>query len=122
MKFKKLALFFIIFTSYYIQIETRTPPVKDTDYPDISCGKENPVKETDCTKYGTDSGMLSCWVSEKKDSKEGKCTLLSENRAKEMEIYPTNTFDNNEYWSCGNKSFYISINILLFFISLLLLY
>ena len=120
MKYKKLALFFIIFASYYIQIET-VAPVKNQDYPDISCGKEKPAKETDCTKYGTDSGMLCCWVVAK-NSEEGICTLISENRAVEMSIKPKYTFENGEYWSCENNSFYISINILLFFISLLLLY
>ena len=89
-------------------------PLNGTDYPNISCGKPKPKKEKDCTKYGTDSGMLCCWVSPSKSSSEGKCTLLSSNTAKDTKFkiegdkeFEETDSDGNKYWSCGNKSFYL---------------
>ena len=120
MKFKKATFFFIIFAFNYIKTEgTPKKPEKGVDYPDISCGKANPTKETHCTKYGTDSGMVCCWVK-KEGQSDGICTLISNNRAKNLGIVGNYDFVD-EYWSCGNKSFYIYLNMFLFFISILLL-
>ena len=100
-------------------------PKENEDYPNISCGKPNPKKEKDCTKYGTDSGMLCCWVSRAKDSEEGKkCTLLSQKTAEEkFKLEGEKTFDTS-YWSCGNKSFYLrtDISFIVILIVLTLLY
>ena len=45
--------------------DQNSPPKKGTDYPDITCGKSKPKKPKDCTNYGTDSGMLCCWIKKK---------------------------------------------------------
>ena len=39
-------------------------------YDELKCGKEDsPKKEKDCTKYGTGSGMVCCWISDESKSK-----------------------------------------------------
>ena len=106
-----------------LAVTSDTFPEKGVDYPNISCGKPNPKKEKDCTKYGTDSGMLCCWVSQSKDSSEGKCTLLSLNTAKDkFSINGAKEFidenKNKEYWSCGNNSFYLRTDF--FFVLILI--
>ena len=92
-------------------------PELNKDYPGISCGKPNPKKEKDCTKYGTDSGMLCCWVAGNKEDINGKCTLFSQKTAEEFHLSGAGQL-GNEYWSCGNKSFYLRADI--FFILILL--
>ena len=63
MKFKTPIILLIIFSSFnIIKTQTKKPPEKNVDYPGIECGKKNPKKEKDCTKYGTDSDMLCCYV------------------------------------------------------------
>ena len=119
--------YFIFF--YLINLVVgETGPRESEEYPNISCGKPNPKKEKDCTKYGTDSGMLCCWVSKAKGSDEGKkCTLLSEKTANEKFHFKDSkgekTFDDS-YWSCGNKSFYLrtDISFIVILIVLTLLY
>ena len=99
------------------------------NYPDIACGKENPKKEKDCTKYGTDSGMLCCMVSQKPDYSEGKCYLLSSHYGEEILKLKesngrkkfSNKDNNDEYWSCGNKCQYYNINLFFFVISIFLI-
>ena len=99
------------------------------NYPGISCGKENPKREKDCTKYGTDSGMLCCMVSERFDYSGGKCFLLSSHYAEEtLKIKDAggrkeffNKDGKKEFWSCGNKCEYYNINLLFFVISIFLI-
>ena len=115
MKSKNLIIILILF-SFINKIKNPVPPKLNEDYPGIKCGKDNPEKEKDCTKYGTDSGMLCCFV---KFSNETKiCTLLNIDTAKsnDFNIKGTHTFDNGDYWSCGNKSFNLSMNIFVFLI------
>ena len=123
MKFTKATFFFIILVFNYIkaepEAEEKKKPEKGVDYPDISCGKANPTKETHCTKYGTDSGMVCCWVK-KTDESDAICTLISDKSARSHGIEGNKNY-GDEYWSCGNKSFYIYLNMFLFFISILLL-
>ena len=124
-------LIFIILL--FVKAQDLQELVKGQDYPDIECGKKNPKKEKDCTKYGTDSGMLCCIVSDKENYEGGKCTLFSLAYAESLK------FDNKgrkafsvseddgktyskKYWSCGNNSLYLNINIFLFVISLFLLF
>ena len=98
-------------------------PKNGTDYFPIQCGKKSPKNPKDCTKYGTDSGMVCCWVSNGKNDNEGKCVLINNERARDLEIKGEHTFNDakeNKYWSCGNKSINLNINIILIFISLLL--
>ena len=94
-------------------------PQKDEDYPGISCGKPNPKKEKDCTKYGTDSGMLCCWVENQDKSSVAECTLLSQKTAESENfgIKGIEEFDD-KYWSCGNKSFHLNADI--FFVLILI--
>ena len=94
--------------------ESAPKPVEE-----LTCGKSSPKKETDCTKYGTGSGMLCCWVSESKKDTNGKCYLLPQTLAESDthgingEKLFQNSTDGNNYWSCGNKSNFMSINIII---------
>ena len=107
--------FLLIISLIVISIcdETQTPP---TIVSDLTCGKSSPKKEKDCTKYGTGSGMLCCWV--KKSGDGGKCFLIPESKADEAGIDGAKTFTSGDYWSCGNKSTYINISIVLFLLVL----
>ena len=94
-----------------------TKPIIDMDYPRITCGKKNPKKHKDCTKYGTDSGMLCCYVEI-----QGKyigCYLLSEKMADLKEIKGDKTFPDEEAWHCGNNSNFLKIKLAFIFIALL---
>ena len=117
--------FLILISITYLGVKSDTAPVEGIDYPGISCGKKNPKKEKDCTKYGTDSGMLCCWIAKVKGG-EGQCTLLSQKTAEEtFHFKGENEFDGNsewKYWSCGNKSFYLRTDIFLILIVLALLF
>ena len=120
-----IILFVFLISFNFIIAEEVEPPIINVDYPNITCGKTNPTKQTDCTKYGTDSGMLCCWVSN--EQKEGQfCTLLSYKAAGEKGITGEKTFTKGEekyrYWDCGNKAFYLNLNTLFFFTSLLLFF
>ena len=90
------------------------PPVKGEVYPGIDCGKENPKKEKDCTKYGTDSGMLCCYV--KNDNGTNFCTLLNKKVAEEKFKIDGALKIGDQNWSCGNKSFNLCLNLALFLI------
>ena len=115
MKSKNLMMILILF-SFINKIKNLDPPELGKHYPGIKCGKDNPEKEKDCTKYGTDSGMLCCFVKRSNETKI--CTLLNIDIAKKdtINIKDTQTFDGDEYWSCGNKSFNLSMNIFVFLI------
>ena len=127
MKIKKYIISLIIIFSIHINLikaqdgleKKRDPPVLGVDYPGISCGKKNPKKESDCTKYGTDSEMLCCYI-EVGDKKY--CTLFYDKkaRAREIGISPENNFNDKSRWNCGNRSFYLSINIILLLILIFL--
>ena len=85
---------------------------------DLTCGKDSPKKDTDCTKYGTGSGMLCCWVSSDESSDSGKCYMIPETKADKYNIDGTKKFEseadaNKRYWSCGNKSSFININTIM---------
>ena len=82
---------------------------------ELTCGKSHPKSEKDCTKYGTGSGMLCCWVAKAKSDKSGKCYLLPESLANSKGIDGSKEFTTGEYkyWSCGNKSIYLKINIII---------
>ena len=84
----------------------------------LTCGKEEPNKQTDCTKYGTDSGMYCCWVAKDEFDKEGQCYLISLKKIERSGIDGCAQFKDS-YWSCGNFSTYIKINI---FVGMLILF
>ena len=79
----------------------------------LTCGKEKPSKQTDCTKYGTDSGMYCCWVANDENDTKGKCHLISLKKIEKSGIDGCAQFIDT-YWSCGNFAFYIQINIIFF--------
>ena len=95
---------------------------KDSEGPvtktNLTCGKKNPKKQSDCTKYGTDSGMYCCWVAINEDDDNGSCHLISGTKIERIKIDGCAQF-KDYYWSCGNSSCYIKINIV--FIGLLIL-
>ena len=84
----------------------------------LTCGKTNPKVQTDCTKYGTDSGMYCCWVAENENDDNGSCYLISGAKIERIKIDGCAQFTDS-YWSCGNSSCYMEINII--FIGLLIL-
>ena len=121
MKVKKnlIILSIILFMNITnVNLQGRAPQL-NVDYPGIPCGKELPKKEKDCTKYGTDSGMLCCYVLDKNKTRR-RCELMNENTAVSFSIKPENNFTDEESWSCGNKSYYYNINIILFLILIFL--
>ena len=99
---------------------------------ELTCGKSidgSPKEETDCTKYGTGSGMLCCFVAEKskKDGGDGTCYLLPESLGTYIKKNGgSKLFENPKpgqkpYWSCGNKSYFLNIDIIMIFLILFLL-
>ena len=121
MKSKKQIIFLIIIFNIVNVIKSQgDSPQLGTDYPGIKCGKDKPKKEADCTKYGTDSDMLCCYVENLNDGSK-RCTLFYKKRAEDgFGIDPENSFSNGEKWNCGNKSFYLSINLFIILISIFL--
>ena len=119
MKIKKYFITFAIIFLMNINIikteENDAIPLQGRDYPLIECGKKNPKKGTDCNKYGTDSGMLCCFV-EFKDEEKKFCTLLYQKTAEDKFHIDGYKDFGQQKWDCGNKSFYININIILFLI------
>ena len=86
----------------------------------LTCGKEHPRNQMDCTKYGTDSGMYCCWVAKDENDSNGTCHLISLTKIERSGIDGCAQFSDS-YWSCGNFSNYIKTNkmiILLMIISL----
>ena len=87
----------------------------------LTCGKENPKSEKDCTKYGTGSGLLCCWIAESGEASstlDGKCYLIPESKADGHNIDGCAEFENDKkkYWSCGNSSSYLKAITVLFVI------
>ncbi len=84
----------------------------------LKCGKERPNKQTDCTNYGTDSGMYCCWVAKDEYDTNGECRLISLAKIERNEIDGCAQFIGS-YWSCGNYSNYIKNNrIIIIFVLL----
>ena len=117
MSINKLFLISILINICLLQ----DPPEVKTE---LECGKEYAEKEKDCTKYGTGSGMLCCWVAETKDGK-GECFLipqdLAENAGIEGEKYFEDTTYKYKYYSCGNKSSYLNYNIIMILLAIFVL-
>ena len=79
----------------------------------LKCGKDEPKDQTECTKYGTDSGMYCCWVAKDENDNNGECHLISLAKIERSGIDGCAQFTDS-YWSCGNISIYIKINKFLF--------
>ncbi len=112
----------VIFILLLIFINTADYPEYNTQ---LKCGKENPKEAEDCTPYGTGSGLLCCWVSESKTSKVGDCYLYPHNIKEKFGVSGEKTFDisgtktnTNNFWSCGNKSSYMNINLIMILLAL----
>ena len=117
MSINKIFLFLAFISLFWCQDELDKSP---DPIGDLVCGKESPKKETDCTKYGTGSGMLCCWVANDKNS-QGSCYLLPSTIADTKGIDGEKEFINGtyKYWSCGNNSTYLNINIIIILLILL---
>ena len=97
---------------------------------ELTCGKSidgSPKNEKDCTKYGTGSGMLCCFVGDDVSDKSGQCYLLPESlgsaikTAKGAKKFTNLKEGQKAYWSCGNKSYFLTINSIMIFLILFLL-
>ena len=115
----KITIFLFINSLTFINntFEDKAPKVGD-EYPGINCGKKEPKKPEDCTKYGTDSWMLCCWVSNSKNNREnGECLLLSTKMANLKNLKGEKEFieseDSKYYWNCGNDSSFINIKFMI---------
>ena len=120
MSINKLLLFSLLFNLFYaVENDLKPPTIED----ELKCGEEKPEDEKDCTKYGTGSGMVCCYISTL-DKKKAKCRLVPDNLARERNIKGSQTFptyteqQDAQYWDCGNNSNYIHQE--LFYILLLM--
>ena len=92
-------------------------------YDELTCGKDDPEEPEDCTKYGTGSGMVCCWISDESKS-NGKCRLVPNELARDSGIRGTFTFNfqsGKQYWDCGNNANYLYSNFLMILLILILL-
>ena len=113
----------IFFLSLLVKLFAQDEP--PTIYDDLICGKETPKKPKDCTKYGTGSGMVCCWISDVSKT-NGICRLVPESTAEAAKIDGEYTFEaysdpNKRYWDCGNKANYTYFNLVIILMFLLLL-
>ena len=116
-----IILNFIILNIIYA-FDNDDPPKIFEDYPNITCGKKNPKKYTDCTKYGTYSGMLCCWISSNQyETNDAECTILSNKMAKLKGIYKQRSFimgEGKRFWACGNNTAYLNLKFIYLFLIL----
>ena len=122
MHYKIISIIIIFFSSFQKIICERCGKygkefyINDKDGPftntGLSCGKKNPKKQEDCTKYGTDSGMYCCWVARDENDNNGKCYLISEKKIERSGIDGCAQFIES-YWSCGNYSEKSATNLII---------
>ena len=103
----KLILLLVLF-NLSISADTSSHPKIQNE---LTCGEENsPEDPEDCTKYGTGSGFVCCWISDTKNSK-GICRLIPDSVAREHGISGSKTYtssvDGKNYWDCGNDSTFL---------------
>ena len=96
-----------------------------TTYDELSCGDDEPEEPSDCTDYGTGSGMVCCWISNEAKTK-GICRLVPDDTARDQGISGEKTFSsysdvNKRYWNCGNKANFIYFNLAFILLLLFLL-
>ena len=119
MKENKIMIFLLSFTLIPLIIceDYNTLTSLENHHPNLPCGKSNPKKDTDCIKYGTDSGFCCCFIIDVNDQSKKKCRLLSLTLAESIDILkdgkPKVFIDDGEIWECGNYSSYINIHIFL---------
>ena len=121
----KLILFSLLFNLFISEDSTKDPP---DIFDKLKCGEEDsPEDEEDCTKYGTGSGMVCCYISTR-DKKNARCRLVPNNIAREQNIRGIQTFtkagvdEDKRYWNCGNSSNYIYIQLLNILLLMILLW
>ncbi len=121
MSINKIILISLLINLFIAQDSSQNHP---DYYDELYCGKKNPKKVKDCTKYGTGSGMVCCWIG-KDENTNGKCRLIPDETARQHGISGNKKFISSiadeQYWDCGNKSnfiFFNLVNILLFLILL----
>ena len=102
----KKNLFLILVILLKITISSDQLDFKDN----ISCGKK-PTDSTKCSKYGTDSGFLCCYI--RKQNEEPYCRLIAQKKAESLGIKGELTI-NGTYYECGNSSNYINISLFIF--------
>ena len=104
---KFLNMFILFLALFNLSISADDPP---QFYDALTCGEENsPEDPEDCTKYGTGSGMVCCWISDSKNSK-GRCRLVPDSTAREHGISGTKTYtgySGKNYWDCGNDASFL---------------
>ena len=88
--------------------------IKSSDSEDfksyITCGKK-PTDSTKCSKYGTDSGFLCCYI--RIQNEEPYCRLIEKKKAESLGIKGELTI-NGTYFECGNSDNYINISLFIF--------
>ena len=101
MKFQSQIILIILLS--FINRFKADAPVLGKDYPGIKCGKDKIKKEKDCTKYGTDSGMLCCYVKFSNNTKI--CTLLNMDTAKSKDFEIKGSKDFGNEYCCPEPSY-----------------
>ena len=118
---KLLNKLILLLALFNLSISADTPPAI---HDELTCGEENsPEDPEDCTKYGTGSGMVCCWISDSKNSK-GRCRLVPDSTAREHGISGTKTYTNKpgkNYWDCGNDASFLFLKFAYIFLFLILL-
>lgn len=93
--------------------------------PSLSCGKKDPKKEKDCSKYGTDSDFVCCYIEKKSDGSK-ECKLASYDSAKAFGIKGKQHVYEGEnevaYIDCGNNAFGIKYTFKALMVLLLLFF
>ena len=130
MSINKFLLILLLININVAQDQSDKDEVPPDFISELTCGKSidgSPKKQQEaCTKYGTGSGMLCCFVAES-EGQDGECYLLPEslgiaiknNKGKKTFTSPKE--GQKAFWSCGNRSYFLSINSIIVFLILFLL-
>ena len=120
---KKILLLILLFSLSFSRLTFQ-------DY--LPCGKEKPEIEKHCTKYGTDSGFVCCFIKKLNSINNPLCSLISYREIDEIfHVHGTNSNvtveeENGEkshyFFSCGNNSKYLKkLSVIYFVINILFL-
>jgi hypothetical protein len=129
MSINKLILISLLINIYLADDQNDESEIPPDFISDLTCGKSidgTPKKEKDCTDYGTGSGMLCCFVADSKDG-DGSCYLLPASLGSNIKdaggkkLFMKPKSGQKAYWSCGNKSYFLNIDIIMIFLILFLL-
>ena len=93
-----------------LKIITNSSDSLDFKNSNLSCGKK-PTDSTKCSKYGTDSGFLCCYI--RVQNEEPYCRLITHKKAESLGIKGELTI-NGTYFECGNSSNYINFSLFIF--------